>query len=441
MTLKKIISYFLLFGFTTTLSAANWLMLQGTQAEGFKRTTPIIWGFIQVNYKHDSGKVVLKNGSNKTPFSLLGPDLASQSGFNIGRGRLGVRGMADSENKINYFVLTAFENSGVTNLGGHGSDVGEFFLDASVTFKHIPYVKVRVGQFKTPGSEEGLRATFASPYIEFTSFINMELLERQIYNVITAGSDFHQGPPASSVSAYRDKGAQLFDTFSLLDNWSLSYAYMYGNGSGIKSSVTPNQGTHYGYLALENSFNKGKGFYTESLKAYIWGQSGNREILVNSGTATQFESNRRDRYGIGVTYYENGLRITSELMVARGMIYAGAKDVDNDPNVSNWEIQQATGYKNEAYGGYFNIQYELLPKKLEVFSRYDQLNRVTNSSVNKRIFKTVTLGTSYRFKGATRLDFNYAFRDATAPSNSGAQTILDSMGSRLMFQVTAFFKN
>jgi hypothetical protein len=445
-----------------SLQAANWLMLQGTEPtyvmkDGNRtlntRKTPVLWGFIQANYIKDYGSLQNINGKNVTPFSLLAPNLQDQSGFNLARGRIGLRGMADDENLVNYFTLFAFENSGITNLFDTGDTTGETLVDASITLKHIPYAKLRVGQFKTPGSEEGLRATFASPYILFTDFTNQQIMERQSAQVglpltgAAAGgaqSVHYNGTPSSSVSAFRDKGAQVFDAIKLssLPSWELSYAYMIGNGTGLQSSSSDNQLTHYGYLAMENYFGKGKGFFTESLKLFAWGQFGERELLVDDGSSgTRKERYDRNRYGLGMTYYQDGLRITSELMGAEGMIFAGAKDANIDPNLHDWQIQQAAEKENKAYGGYFNVQYEFVPKKWEVFGRYDQMNRLTNDEKGERIVKTLTLGTSYRFKGPTRIDFNYAIREGRAYGNANAQRVLDNAGNRLMIQLTAFFKN
>lgn len=442
----------------TQLHATDWLMVQGSQPEfvapkgvivPYRSKTPKVWGFIQANYKQDLGDVlVAPDGKNKTPFSLLTPDLKDQSGFNVFRARIALRGMADNDNLVNYFVMTEFGNNGINNLAGH-SEVATYFTDASVTLKHIPGAKLRLGKFKYPGSEEGLQAVFASPYIDFTTMTNQQTLERQVTNVGTAQTGAAAGGAATvhytsqtienPIGAFRDTGLQIFDTFNVMDKWSLSYAYMYGNGSGISNSSSNEQATHYGYLALEDSFGKGKGYFTESMKFYLWGQTGKRILLSNDGTTTTQIDADRKRYGLGMTYYSNGLRFEAEYMQAEGMIFTGAKDIDADPLKENWQFQFATGNENKANGGYINLQYELFPKKFEVFGRYDFSNRLTNDTKAERDFTTATLGCSYRFKGATRVDFNYLLRDATAPNNAAAQTVLDNMGDRIEVQVTAAF--
>jgi len=441
---------------STQMDAADWLMLQGSQPEfvapkgvivPYRSHKPKVWGFVQANYRQDYGKIFIKNGSNKTPFSLLNPDLQDQSGLNVFRARLALRGMADNENKVNYFVMTEFGNNGINNLAGH-KNVATYFSDASVTLKYIPYAKVRVGKFKYPGSEEGLQAVFVSPYVSFTTMTNQQLLERQIKNVGTAQTGAAAGGASTvhytstsidqPIGAFRDTGIQIFDTVKVKDNWAVTYAYMYGNGTGISNMNSNDQRTHYGYLALEDTYG-GRGYFTRCMKFYVWGQTGKRVLLSNNGTSLDKIETTRKRYGLGMTYYNHGIRFEAEYMKAKGMIFTGPKDTDADPLVNDWQFQYAFGEENVADGGYVNLQYEVMPKKVEVFGRYDYSNRLTNDVKGERDFRTLTLGASYRFKGATRIDFNYAFRNAKAPGNANAQKVLDNMGNRLEVQITAAF--
>lgn len=443
------------------LDAADWLMLQGSQPETvapkgvnvpYRSKDPKVWGFIQANYKQDRGDVSsvnpingLGDGKNRTPFSLLNPDLKDQSGFNVFRARLALRGMADNENLVNYFFMTEFGNNGINNLAGH-REVATYFTDASVTLKHVPYAKLRVGMFKTPGSEEGLQAVFVSPYIEFTTMTNQQLLERQITEVGAAQTGLAAGGSSSvhytstvvdqPIAAFRDTGAQIFDTVPITDTWAVTYAYMYGNGNGVSMNASNKQETHYGYLAFEDNFNDKRGYFHESMKFYGWMQDGKRKLI--SSTDGEVDANRQ-RYGAGMTYYQNGLRFEAEYMKAKGMIFTGAKDTDADPLAEDWQFQYAVGDENTADGGYVNLQYEIVPKKFEVFGRYDIMDRLPNDAKAQRKFKTATLGCSYRFKGPTRIDVNYAFRDATAPGNANAQKVLDNMGDRISVQLTAAF--
>ncbi|MGD9970114.1 MAG: hypothetical protein AB7S65_06625 [Sulfuricurvum sp.] len=443
----------ILLGSSIELGAADWLMLQGSEPETVapqgmivpnRNKTPKLWGFAQINYKNDYGSVATSGGKNTTPFSLLAPDLEDQSGFNLFRARLAVRGMADDDNMVNYFVMTDFGNNGVNHLANH--DTGTYLTDASVTLKYVPFAKLRAGRFKYPGSEEGMQGVYFSPYIDFTTMTDQEMQERRLINATAPQTGSAAGGASSvhytttsvdnPIGAFRDTGAEIFDTIPLQDAWAFSYAYMYGNGTGISNSDTDTQGTHYGYLALEKNFGGGKGYYTNAMKFYVWGQEGKRKFVSNNTAPVEAD---RQRYGAGITYYNHGLRFEAEYMMAKGMIYVGAKDVDTNALSQDWELQFATGNENKANGGYVNLQYELIPNKFEVFGRYDFMNRLTNDVKGERDFKTTTLGASYRFKGPTRIDFNYLIRDAKAPGNASAQTILDHMGNRAEVQITYAF--
>ena len=439
-------------------NAADWLMLQGSQPEfvapkgvtvPYRNHKPKVWGFIQVNYKQDFSDIkVNAAGKNLTPFALLNPDLSDQSGFNLFRARIALRGMADNDNKVNYFFMTEFGNNGINNLVGHRSS-GTYFTDASITLKHIPYAKLRVGMFKTPGSEEGLQAVFVSPYIEFTSMTNQQNLERKITNVGTAQTGAAAGGASTvhytstsvdePIDAFRDTGAQIFDTIDVADDLSLTYAYMYGNGNGVSMKSSNRQETHYGYLALENHFTHNRGYYHQSMKFFAWYEDGKRKLLSNDGTTTTEINANRERYGVGMTYYRNGIRFEAEYMKAKGMIFTGPKDTNIDPVLEDWQFQYAIGDENTADGGYVNLQYEIVPKKFEVFGRYDIMDRLPNDAKAEREFQTLTLGCSYRFRGATRVDLNYLFRNIDAPGNANAQKVVDNVGDRVSIQFTAAF--
>ena len=425
------------------LHAADWLSIAGTQPDFVKKdgkkienhnNKPHFWGFIQAGYQKDYGTIFEKSGINKTPFVMLAPNLDHQSGFEINRARLAVRGMVDKDNQIDYFFMTEFGEDGITEPAGQPTH--NYLTDASITYNGIPYVHVRAGQFKYPGSEEGMRAVFASEYRNFSTAGSQLLLERFIPNNATAGTDAngditYTGATEQSVGAYRDRGVELFNTTHLSKSITVSAAAMAGNGTGLSSKNASGKMTYYGYLASEYSFGKGKGYYTQSVKAYAWYQDGKRRLNdINYG---------RTRYGAGIDYFYNGLRLDVEYIKAKGMIYNGAKDTDPAAFTDNWQYQIAAEEKNEADGGFVSAQYYVWPKKVELLARYDYLNRLTNSVKDERDFKTTTIGMSYHFKGPNRIDVNYAFRDATAPGNDKAQGVLDNGGNLLSIQGTIKF--
>jgi len=91
---------------------ANWLMVQGTEAEGAEQLARV-WGFVQVQYQEDSSDPNSSGGY--IPPKTIGPNLTTQSSFNVNRARIGVRGVAmPLDQKINYFLLLELGNNGIT---------------------------------------------------------------------------------------------------------------------------------------------------------------------------------------------------------------------------------------------------------------------------------------------------------------------------------------
>jgi len=421
---KYILTFFILFTFT--LWGADWLSIQGLQSNNSKQHN--LWGFAQVRHVQTEGSEFEKNGVNLTPFSLNKPDLTQSKSTGIARFRIGLRGKIDENNKINYFFLTEFGQNGVTEPAGHSMD--NYITDASVTLRYLP-VNIRIGQFKYPGSEEGLMARFVSPFIQFTTLSDQLLLERFINPSQNVGTTYI-GEPAYGVGGYRDIGVELFYKQRFTDSDSLSYAYMLGLGTGTTwENNNDSKPTHYGYLSYEKLFGKGKGYHTESFKLYAWLQQGKRKL------ANEFYD--RKRLGLGMSYFYNGFRLESEYIQGEGMIYSGAKDVDTTQAKEEWHFAMETDDKNSADGYYVASTYEVLDG-IEVLARYDRYNRMTNSKAKERVFKNVTLGASYRFKGFNRVDLNYEVRDMEAPYNDAAQNVLDHSGNVLRVQLTLVYK-
>lgn len=213
---------------TQAAQASNWLMLQGTEPDNSAPRAKV-WGFIQPEYQSTSGtelKAGPFKGQDMAP-NQIRPDNKSNKTFNIRRARLGVRGTGfPLDPKVNYFFLAEFGNNGITTRNKAGQ-----ITDASITLNHIEGARIRIGQFKTPTSEEGLQAIHVFNYVNFTNGTDQLLLERFTNG---DGSDNTDGanPPNGPVGAFRDIGVQVFDTFKK-DNWEHSYAVMVGNGNGI----------------------------------------------------------------------------------------------------------------------------------------------------------------------------------------------------------------
>lgn len=424
--------------------SANWLMLQGTEKDGAAPRAKV-WGFIQPEFQSTDGTKLQAgpwNGQNAI-FNQMRPNLKTNKGFNTIRARIGVRGTGfPLDSNVNYFLLAEFGNNGITAQGGGSVKL----TDASVTLNHIKGARIRVGQFKTPGSEEGLQAIHVFDYINFTGATNGLLLERFFDGdgadtfVTPAGNSGAGGDanrPNGPVGAFRDVGIQVFDTFTVGDR-EYSYAVMLGNGNGITRADNDDNSETYLYVSTEQIYG-GKGARRQGWKLYAWNQDGKR-TLVNSG-AGEYD---RTRTGLGTTFKKGKYRAAFEYITADGMIFNGtdggtvAGSAANGPGTTasfNMET------KGEADGMYVHFGYAITPE-LELDARFDVYNRMTDVSSKERKFETITLGAQYFFNKKSRFLINYELRDAEAPnlaSTANPNKILGGIDDRLSAQLLVIF--
>ena len=442
-----VISAFTLGVPTQNVEAANWLMLQGTEKTG-QAGRARLWGFIQPEAQYVEGTAVPAGpftGGVMQP-NTLGPDRKSRATMNIRRARIGVRGQGfPLDNKVNYFILAEFGHNGITVPAGGGG--ATYLTDASITLNHIPMARLRIGQFKTPGSEEGLQAIHVFDYINFTSGVDQLLLERFADGDGDTGSGHHAkgfaltpadiNKPNGGVGAFRDIGVQLFDTIKMKNN-EMSYAFMIGNGNGINRQDNNNKKDMYGYLAYEMVFG-GKGGRREGAKAYAWVHKGKR-TLTTSG-AGEYD---RDRSGLGFTFRKGPYRASGEYIMASGMILNGtdAGAVPGSVGAANGTtVYSDLGFKTdeEADAYYLHLGYAVMPK-LELDVRYDVLNRGTKVAANERNFTTITIGAQYFLNKKTRITVNYEIRSMEpGATNATATSIGENFDNRASVQMLAIF--
>jgi hypothetical protein len=444
----------MLWGLVGPAQAANWLELQGTEPAGAAPRAKV-WGFIQPEYQYTEN-TPLKAGpwqGQDAVFNQMRPNLESNSGFNVLRARVGVRGTAmPLDSDVNYFFLAEFGNNGITYpAGGLGN---ARVTDASITLNQIPGARVRVGMFKYPGSEEGLQAIHVMDYINFTQMSNQLLLERFFGNTGTgtagppgfcptaAGEEACSNNPIGPVGAFRDIGIQVFDWFNV-GKWQNTYAAMLGNGNGLM----PNNNDAYNYYLYWSSslIFAGKGVRVQSWKSFIWYQSGSRSIsTAPNGAGGDVEDYQRTRYGLGTTLRKGKHRFAAEYTKAEGMIFNGTDAgaipgaVSNNGNfIASWNVAP----EGEADGWY--VHYGYAPTQAWEFDiRYDQLNRLTDNTAGERQFETWTLGAQYFFNRKTRLVVNYEWRYGQAPnedSSSTPNTILETIDNRISTEILMIF--
>ncbi len=444
---------------TPTTQAANWLFLQGAEKPG-QAPRAKVWGFIQAEYqKTDDTK--LKGASHKgqsAAFNQIRPQLSSADTFSIKRARIGVRGTGfPLDPKVNYFFLAEFGNNGLTT--GKGASVGQL-SDASITLNHIPGARIRVGQFKTPLSEEGYQGIATFNYINFSSGADRLLLER--YFDYASSSTGNSGSSTTTtnvkggtgrlgaVGAFRDTGIQVFDKFNI-GGLEHSYSIMIGNGNGVGRVDVDNNKDTYLYYSVEKLLGGGRGPWIHSMKFYAWRQSGKRAVNIG-GTVQDKE---RTRQGIGMTYFDGKYRAAAEYYTAKGMIFAGTDGgavpgatSNNGSSQANFNIQT----DQEAYAYYIDLGYKILPK-LELDYRYDVLDSGTsttggsNAASDERVFKNHTIGFQYSFNKKSIMRVYYEKRSIEAPDlsalpsnkQSAINAVLDSIDSRIGLQVTTIF--
>jgi len=407
--------------------AANWLMLQGTE-KPHQAPKAKLWGFAQIDYQQ-TADTPLPNGSNAA-FNQLQPQLSSASGFNIKRARLAVRGAnLPLDPNVNYFLMTEFGNNGITtsDKGSQGQ-----LTDASVTLNHIPGARVRIGLFKTPGSEESYKGIPVFNYVNFTNGTDRLLIERKIDGTVNPVNGVGTGVRTDPAFAVRDTGVQVFDTFKQGD-WEHSYAVMIGNGNGLAINDNDNNKDLYLYASTEKVFDNSQGPRRKSMKFYAWSHKGKRTYDDN-------EYNR-DRQGVGMTYFDGKYRVAAEYFDADGMIFGGPKGAVAGNPLTVFTDQKASAYQ-------IDFGYRVKPN-IELNARYDYLDSATEtddqSGTNadkRRVFTTTTLGAQYFFNKKTSFRLNYEIRNIDAPDAPSAapvHDVLDSLDNRVSAQVMMVF--
>jgi len=423
--------------------AANWLMVQGTEPDG-SADLGRVWGFVQVQYQEDNSDPNPAGGfiSPKT----IGPNLTSQSAFNVNRARIGVRGVAmPLDSKINYFVLLELGNNGFTAPGNSFAKA----TDASVTFNHLKGARVRAGLFKYPGAEEGLQAIHVFDYINFTWVTNQMLLERFPNRNYTPNVPAQPLPPATSlngfersIGAFRDVGVQVFDSFQVGSGWDLSYAVMVGNGNGLNFSDNDDNKDAYLYFSAEKVF-EGAGPRRQGLKFFAWSQSGKRTAdLSNDDTYNPVEYDR-DRSGLGVKYLRKGLRLSAEYMQGDGMIFQAPHNPSFGigPGQGNPLSPAGNGALAEANGWYAEGGYRFAGTGWELDARYDVYNRLDGNLFEIK-FTRATLGVQYFFNPRVRVALNYEAREGDAinfPAGAGPNANVGGIGDVIAVQVTGIW--
>jgi hypothetical protein len=437
---------------STGAYAINWPMLQGTEPENAR--TVQVFGILQLQYEKDLSDPNTVNPNQQgefVPAKLIGPDFNAQSGFNVPRAELGVRGRnAAFDADINYFLLTEFGHNGVTANGGGGARL----LDASVTVNHIPNARIRAGAFKFPTFEEGYQAVHVMDYLNFTEVGNQLMLE-WFPNAYYTGNATATNPlqPDSlnlfeqPVSAFRDVGVQVFDAFRT-GLWEHTYAVMLGNGVNFNDN-DGNKDT-YLYVSTERLF-PSEGPFNDGVKFFAWNQRGSRLLDNTNDGIYNPQQYDRTRSGFGAKYLKRPFRATAEYLTGKGMIFQGPDKPTFDQAPTGPLAAGGNGENGKASGWYVEGGWRVLDTNWELDLRYDYFDKLEGDLLESE-WKTWTIGVQYHLNPRTRISANYALRDVTSvnfgapgtagPVGTGAvnpNNAYDGVSDRWGVRISAFF--
>ena len=377
---------------TMQVEAANWLMLQGTEASSAAGRAKV-WGFLQPTYQKDTSD---EGGPEPT---RIGPNLEKQEQFQLYRARIGVRGVGmPIDPKVNYFVMFEMGSNGATDGTSFGERTPVRTMDASITFNHIKGARVRTGLFKTPGPEEVFQGIITFDYINLTDVSNQMMMERFPRGTLTdSNTTFEVAGPGfagvkadetawdSSFGAGRDIGIQVFDSFKA-GGWDTSYAVMLGNGNGLETGGIADGMDKYFYLSSEMDIPGGKGPWKNGMKLFAWSHSGTREVNLADDPAAAPKKYDRKRQGLGVAYRNNGIRVFAEYMRGEGMIFQGPEK----PNMGIGALDASNGanstqdLEGKANGYYLDLGYRFPQTNWELDLRRPLDEQCSNGRVQER---------------------------------------------------------
>ena len=393
--------------------AADWPIVQGTEV-GQPKDQPLRpFGFVQVvedtmlgGYAHGLSKANAAFDGQRPTFNAL--DAGGSWGFAVRRARPGLRGaIPGTDQKVAYFVLAELGAAPIARDG-------PVITDASVTLSYIPGARVRVGQFKLPVADEAVEANpIAMEWINYAQPISQLVLENYVVN----------GKYDGGAAGYRDVGAEVFDTFQF-GKVALSYAAMLSNGhvrridDDASKDVTARTTFSWVFSGAPSDPHR------QELSVFAWGQRGER--LLDTGNA------QRIRSGSGVHLELEPVRVRAEVVYAAGALV-------NGPNPPFAGQPIAVSPHGRAVGAYLSARVRLFGHLLTGV-RYDELHRDLDDQKALRIFRSVTPMVEYEINPRIKLMANYEARWLLAPHGTpDAKNLADTMGDRVLAQVTAIF--
>lgn len=477
---------------TSTVEAANWFKLRGTEPGGIAHTLQV-WGFLQPTFVSDGSDEI--DGISFGPQALNGtlpvagtvpPDRKSQDTFTMRRARLGIRGtMVPINNDIDYFFLTEFGENGVTRGGG-----GSHLLDASITLNQLSGgldddglqnlgARFRTGQFLFSQTSESLSHSTPGRRVHiFMPEATLAFALNRPANDNGAGNF----PGAVSVNAARDIGLEIFDWAEFASDSGGPHEFTYslgvGNGGTIGELNRDDNFRTYAWLSYAKLFDDTRGPRRHDFTVYGFYQEGDRlfnndinddgtpdDTQINpvtglgtasGGTGLIKNGNEKDYnqkyYGIGVEYFDKPfagagqIRFEAEYQKQEGLIFDGAQSPSIDFNKGIRYVPDG-----ESDGWYVDFGYDInghlgWNKRTTINARWDNFRRNKDSASRAVEFNTFSLTGEYFFHKKARLTLTYQAREFDADDRSGnpeiiGNHILNDIDHRIGIQLTFIFKN
>ena len=324
-------------------------------------------------------------------------------------------------------ALLTGDNTVLRNEDSYFQDQYVRLTDASVTVHAVPHARLRLGLFRQPLGDEA-----ASPQQRYIwlSHVTQQMVQERYFRSdgsVNGSPNLDRGP----VSAFRDIGVQLFDSFATGD-WEHTYALMLGLGTGVDPTLNHTGIDRYLYWSSEWLFGD-SGRQRDGAKLFAWGQFGERTL--NAGPTQTPQEFDRSRSGVGLTLRKAGWSLAREWIKAKGMIYHGP-DGGTIPGRISDDGTLVAGYnvlpESDADGWYLDVGYRVRPA-LDLRARYDVLDRGNEDPATAIRFQGLSLGAASQLSPAIQVTIGYQFRRYRAPRLAGdspTNVLLDGVDNR-----------
>jgi hypothetical protein len=400
--------------------AADWLTLQSTE-QGRADRGLLVWGFAQLMAEgilaEPVGAALLTGSSleGRVGDYASGNVLAGEdtlTSFSVRRLRLGVRGaIPQTDQSLTYFVSAEFGQNALTEASAVR------LVDASITFDLYQELRVRVGQFKLPLSDETLESNILTGDVINLSNVVLALLhERSV----------EEGVVRSGAGGTRDTGVQLSGAL-VRDHLELTWAL--GLTNGRQGALDDNNSKDLSarvQLAIIDPEADRLDPERSELAVYLWGLTGGRDI--DRGRHVQ-----RTRAGGGLQWRPSSAwRLRVEGLWGQHALIL----TDADPFAGAPRQVYPDG---EAWGATALLSFRPVAE-LELNAMVNRLETRPGDAALDRIGWEQVLGAQYFFRPHVKLFANGALRQSYAPSApEEVGRALSTLAPRLSLQLSWTF--